>query len=157
MFSPILSSGGMTMLKKAGFGSIVVIVVSFLMSSALFAEPNMQEGMWEIKGEMKIEGMPFPMPPVPLSFTQCLTKKDMVPQKKEKNQDCKTIKNEIVGNTVTWVMQCKDKNGVTDSTGKITYKGDSFTGTVHMVMKDTTGSNSESTLQMSGKRTGDCK
>ena len=145
------------MLKKAGFGSIVVIVVSFLMSSALFAEPNMQEGMWEIKGEMKIEGMPFPMPPVPLSFTQCLTKKDMVPQKKEKNQDCKTIKNEIVGNTVTWVMQCKDKNGVTDSTGKITYKGDSFTGTVHMVTKDTTGSNSESTLQMSGKRTGDCK
>jgi hypothetical protein len=30
-------------------------------------------------------------------------------------------------------MQCKDKNGVTDSTGKITYNGNSFVGTVHMV------------------------
>ena len=145
------------MRKKTGYGSIVVIILSFFMSPALLAEPNMQEGMWEIKGEMKIEGMPFPMPPVPMAYTQCLTKKDMVPQKKEKNQDCKTIKNEIAGNTVTWVMQCKDKNGVTDSTGKITYNGNSFAGTVHMVMKDTEGSKSESTLQMSGKRTGDCK
>jgi hypothetical protein len=73
----------------------VVVVLSFFMSPALLAEPNMQEGMWEIKGEMKIEGMPLPMPPVPMAYTQCLTKKDMVPQKKEKNQDCKTIKNEI--------------------------------------------------------------
>ncbi len=50
---------------------------------------------------MKIEGLPFPMPPVPMTYTQCFTKKDMVPQKKEKDQDCKTIKNEIAGNTVT--------------------------------------------------------
>jgi hypothetical protein len=117
----------------------------------------MKEGTWEIKGEIKMEGLPFPMPPIPMTFTQCLTKKDMVPQKKEKNQDCKTIKNETVGNTVSWVMQCKDKNGVTDSTGKITYKGDSFDGTVHTVTKDTKGEKSESTMQMSGKRTGDCK
>jgi len=69
----------------------------------------------------------------------------------------KTIKNETVGNTVSWVMQCREKNGVTDSTGKITYKGDSFDGTVHTVTKDTKGGKSESTMQMSGKRTGDCK
>ncbi len=145
------------MLKKTGFISVTVMVTSLCLSSALLAEPNMQEGMWEIKGEMKIEGMPFPMPPVPMAYTQCLTKKDMVPQKKEKDQECKTIKNEIAGNTVTWDMQCKDKNGITDSTGKITYKGNSFVGTVHTVMKDTEGSKSESTLEMSGKRTGDCK
>ena len=114
--------------------------------------------MWEVKGEMKLEGLPFPMPPVPVNYTQCLTKKDMIPQKKEKNQDCKMISNEMVGDTVTWVMQCKDKNGVADSTGKITYKGNSFDGTVHTVMKDAKGgAKSESTLQMSGKRTGDCK
>jgi hypothetical protein len=104
---------------------------------------------------MKIEGMPFPMPT--MKYTQCLTKKDLVPQRKEKNQDCKIIKNEIVGNTVTWIMQCKDKDGTTESTGKITYKGDSFIGTVHRVMKETSGDKSESTLQMSGKWTGACK
>jgi len=75
-----------------------------------FAQPNLNEGMWEIKGELMIEGMPFPMPPVPVAYTQCLTKKDMVPQKKEKNQDCTTISNKIAGVTVTWVIQCKDKN-----------------------------------------------
>ena len=44
---------------------------------------------------MKIEGMLFPMPPFPVAYTQCLTKKDMCPQKKVKDQECKTIKNEI--------------------------------------------------------------
>jgi hypothetical protein len=68
-----------------------------------------------------------------------------------------TIKKKIVGNTVTWDMECKDKNGVTDSTGKITYTGNSVVRTVHTVMKDTEESKSESTLQLSGKRTGDCK
>jgi hypothetical protein len=144
-------------MKKTGAGLIAIIVLSLVLATIAVAEPNMQEGMWEIKGEIKLEGLPFPMPPIPMTFTQCLTKKDMVPQKKEKNQDCKTIKNETAGNTVTWVMQCKDKNGVTDSTGKITYKGDSFDGTVHTVTKDTKGAKSESTMQMSGKRTGDCK
>jgi len=71
----------------------------------------MQEGMWEIKGEMKIEGMPFPMPPVPVKYTHCLTKKDMDPQKKEKNKDCKTLKNEISGNTVTWVIHARTRTG----------------------------------------------
>ena len=145
------------MIKKTGIGLISFIIGSLFLLPSVFAEPNMQEGMWEIKGEIKLEGLPFPMPPVPMAYTQCLTKKDMVPQKKENKQDCKTIKNETVGNTVTWVMQCREKNGVTDSTGKITYKGDSFDGTVHTVTKDTKGAKSESTMQMSGKRTGDCK
>jgi hypothetical protein len=83
--------------------------------------------------------------------------KDMVPQKKVKDQECKTIKNEIAGNTVTRVMQCKDKNGVKDNTGKITYKGNNFAGTVHTLMTAAKGSKAESTPEMSGKRTGDCK
>jgi hypothetical protein len=145
------------MIKKTGIGVIALIIVSFLLLPSVYAEPNMQEGMWEIKGEIKLEGLPFPMPPVPLSYAQCLTKKDMIPQKKEKNQDCKMISNKMVGDAVTWVMQCKDKNGVTDSTGNLTYKGNSFTGTVHTVTTDAKGAKSQSTLQMSGKRIGDCK
>jgi hypothetical protein len=149
--------GELPMIQKTGISLIAFIIGSLFLLPAGFAEPNMQEGMWEIKGEMKIEGLPFPMPPVPMKYTQCLTKKDLVPQKKEKNQDCKTIKQEIFGNTVSWVIQCKDKSGVTDSTGKLTYKGDSFAGTMHNVTTDTKGAKSESNMQMSGKRTGDCK
>jgi hypothetical protein len=146
------------MLKKIGFGSIVAVVLSLFISHALFAAPNKREGMWEIKGEMKIEGLSFPVPPVPVNYTQCLTNKDMIPYKKEKDQDCKMISNKTVGNTVTWIMQCKDRYGVTDSTGKIVFKGNSFAGTVQGVTKDSKDvKRSESILQMSGKRTGDCK
>ena len=145
------------MINKAGIGSIAIIIASLFLLPLAFAEPNMQEGMWEIKGELNIEGLPFPMPSVPVNYSQCLTKKDMIPQKKEKDQDCKMISHEMIGDSVNWIMQCKDKNGVTGSMGKITYKGNSLAGAVHNVMIDAKGTKSASTLQISGKRTGDCK
>jgi hypothetical protein len=152
-----LSLGGHTMMRKTVTGLVTLIVLSLLLAPVVFAKPNMQDGMWEIKGEMKLVGLPFPMPPVPVEYTQCLTKKDMVPQQKGNNQDCKMISNKVTGNTVTWVMKCTAKNGVTDSTGKITYKGNSFAGTVRNVTKDNEGTKMESSMKMSGKRIGDCK
>jgi hypothetical protein len=146
------------MIHKTGIGLITFIVVSLFLLPSVFAEPNMREGMWEIKGKMQIEGTSFHTPPLPVNYTQCLTKKDMIPYKKEKNQDCKMIDKKIKGNEVTWIMECRDKNGVTESTGKITFKGRSFAGTVHSILKDNKDiKRVESNLQMSGKRTGDCK
>jgi hypothetical protein len=57
--------GGYAMRYGIGLGMITVVVLSLLMTGSAFAEVNMQEGMWEISGEMKIEGLPFPMPPSP--------------------------------------------------------------------------------------------
>jgi len=130
---------------------------SLLLTPIVFAEPNMKEGMWEIKGDMKMEGMPVQMPAVPVTYTQCLTKKDIVPQKKEKNQDCTMISNKIEGNTVTWVMQCKDKHGTMESTGTVTYKGESFESTINNVTTDPGGNKMKSAIHLTGKRTGDCK
>lgn len=145
------------MRRKISFSIVVFFAVAVLVGVA-FAAPNMQEGTWEIKGEMKLEGMPFPMPAMPVNFTQCLTKKDMVPQQKDKNQECTTVNTKVDGATVTWVVKCKDKKGnLTDGTGSMTYKGSSFEGKIHNVTTDTKGAKSESTLTMHGKRTGDCK
>jgi hypothetical protein len=145
------------MRSKISITLIVVVALSLLAVPGVFAEPNMQEGQWEISGEMKLEGMPFAMPAMPIKYTQCLTKKDIVPQKKDKNQDCKMVSNKIEGNTVSWVMECKDKKGTTESKGTVTYKGNSFDSTMHNVTTDTKGAKSVSTMKMSGKRTGDCK
>jgi hypothetical protein len=142
---------------KFSVGLIVVVALSVLITPFVFAEPNMKEGQWEISGEMKLEGMPVSMPAMPIKYTQCLTKKDIVPQKKEKDQDCKMISNKISGNTVTWVMQCKDKNGMTESRGTVTYKGNSFDSTIRNVTTDSSGEKAVSTIRMTGKRTGDCK
>lgn len=120
------------------------------------AEPNMQEGLWEISGEMKLEGLPVPMPLVPVKFTQCLAKDDMVPQKREKDQECKTVSKKVEGNVVSWVMQCKGKNGESENAGRVTYKGNTFSGALHTVTTDARGKSS-TTLQMSGKLIGDCK
>jgi hypothetical protein len=142
---------------KFSTGLMVIVVISLLMTPLVFAEPNMQEGKWEISGEMKLEGMPVAMPAMPIKYTQCLTKKDFVPQKKEKDQDCKMISNKIQGNTVTWVIQCKDKNGTTESKGTVTYKGNSFDSTINNVTTDKSGEKVVSTMRMTGKRIGDCK
>lgn len=81
--------------------SIVVIfmAVSFLHPSLSFAEPDMREGLWEITVKMDMPGMPMQMPA--MTHTQCITKKDLIPQKPEKNQDCKTISSKTSDNTVS--------------------------------------------------------
>jgi hypothetical protein len=133
----------------------ITIVFSLVLSGFAFAEPNMQEGMWEITMKTEMAGMPMAMPP--MKFTQCLTKKDLVPQKKEKNEDCKMISTKVDGNVVTWVAQCRMKDGTVDSTGKITYKGNGFDGVIKVLMDTKDTGKMEVTQYMSGQRIGDCK
>jgi hypothetical protein len=144
-------------MKKSIAAGLLVLSAS-LVSIAAFAEPNFSEGQWEVKGEMKLEGMPFPMPAMPFGYSQCITKQDMVPQQQQKDQECTTASQKIEGNTVSWAMNCKDKKGnVTESTGSATYAGDTFESTMHMVTIDTKKNKTSSNMTMKGKRTGDCK
>ncbi len=134
---------------------VAAIVVSLVCATAAFAEVNMQDGMWEMTMKTDMPGMPFEMPPV--KYSQCMTKKDLVPQKKEKNEDCKMVSTKIEGNTVYWKAQCRTKDGTMDSDGKITYSGSSFNGTVKTVMNDKKSGRMEVTNHMTGRRIGDCK
>jgi len=107
---------------------------------------------------MKMEGMPVPMPAIPVRFTQCITKKDAVPQQKEQNKDCKTSSQTIEGNTVSWAVLCVDKHGSkTEGTGTVTYGGASFEGKMKNVTTDSRGARMTSRMDMTGRRTGDCK
>ncbi|MDA8079784.1 MAG: DUF3617 family protein [Nitrospiraceae bacterium] len=132
----------------------------FGLAAFAFAEPNMQDGKWEITMQMEMEGMPQMKGGIPpMKHTQCLTQKEMVPQQKEKNDDCKMISQKIEGNTVTWVAKCKHKDGMTsESTGKITYSGSKFDGVMNVTMNDPKRGGTTKVMQkMSGKRIGDCK
>ncbi|HYA31153.1 MAG TPA: DUF3617 family protein [Thermodesulfovibrionales bacterium] len=131
------------------------IVFSLFFVGLACGEPDMQEGMWEMTMKTEMPGMPMEMPP--MKFNQCLTKKDMVPQKKEKNEDCKMVNTKIDGNTVTWVMQCRLKDGTMDSTGKITYKGNGFDGDIKAIMNTKDTDKMEIIQHMTGRRIGDCK
>ena len=135
-----------------------VFLGALLCSTEALAEPNFSEGMWEIKAEMKIEGLPFAMPAVPVNYSHCITKKDMVPQQQEKNQECTRVSEKVEGNTVTWVMTCKDKKGaVTESNGKATYAGTTFDAVIQNTTTDAKGKKSQANMTMKGARTGECR
>jgi len=136
------------MLKKLFAASIILLIaisISFAGSG-----PNMKEGLWEITTKTKMPGMEMP----PMKHTQCITKNDLVPQSSQPGQECKITETKVIGNTVSWTMQCKTQGGEMKGTGKITYSGDSFKGTMIMSMPQT---NMKITSHISGKRIGDCK
>jgi hypothetical protein len=131
-------------------GSIVLIALT----SICFADavPDIREGQWEITTKVEIPGMPANMPP--MKNTQCLTNKDFVPKNSQPGQECSFPETKITGNTVTYKMECKGKQGEMKGSGEITYSGDSFKGTMKMQMPQ---ANMEMISHMEGKRIGDCK
>jgi hypothetical protein len=136
------------MIKKVFFVSILALLFLFL--SGISMAQNMKEGLWETTVTMEMPGMPMKM--APHTYTRCMTKKDMVPQKQEPGQECRMIKNEVRGDTVSWVMECKTKEGIATSNGRLTYKGSNFEGVVKMT---TVGM--EMTQNMKGRWIGQCK
>ena len=129
----------------------IVLLTSFSISIA-GSELNMQEGKWEITTKTEMAGMSTSMPPV--TRTQCLTKKDFVPQDSQQGEECKVTDTRVVGNTVTWTIKCYGHGGAATGTGRITYSGSSFEGTFEMIADQ---SNIRIISHMSGHRLGDCK
>lgn len=138
-----------------GFFAIFAIILALVwLPCANAAEPNMNEGLWEITTKVEMKGMQVTIPPQVTK--QCLTKKESVPQDKEKNPNCKITNQKVSGDTVTWAMVCKEKDGTIESKGMITYKGDKFDGTTNTTIKDKSGKTQQVGTKMSGKRLGPC-
>jgi len=134
--------------------AVAALAVSLIFTGSAAAAPNMQDGKWEITSRTEIEGMPMNMPPY--KYTLCLTKQNAVPQKQEKNEECKMTESRVVGDTIFWTVQCRTKEGSTEGKGKITYKGNSFDGIFTMTGKEG-GEKINIKNHMSGKRIGECK
>ena len=138
------------MLKKSAI--IFVAMLSLTAASASAgAAPDIKEGLWEITTKTKMTGLPISMPEV--KDTQCLTKKDIIPEAAQSSKDCTMTSQKVSGDTVSWEMECKTSEGTTKGSGTITYKGDNFEGTMKMSVPG--GMNMTST--MTGKRLGPCK
>jgi hypothetical protein len=132
-----------------------MLVFALLPAAPAFSEINMDEGEWEFTIKTEMPGMPMEMPPI--KYAQCLTKNDTVPKQAEPGQECRMIDTKINGDTVSWVMQCRDKDTEIDSTGSITYRKSSFSGTVNVTINDPKEGRMQMSQQMSGRRIGPCK
>jgi hypothetical protein len=129
---------------------LVFVTFIFLVSCSAQKGPNMKEGLWEITVRMEAPGMPVQMPPQ--TFTQCMNPKEAVPQPGESAQECKIVKQDIKGDTVSWVVECKTNEGTAVSDGKITYNGGTFEGIIQM-----TQGNMKATQRLSGRWVGKCE
>jgi len=140
------------MMKLKKIVLLSLFLGSLLVSSSFAAGVDMEEGMWEITTKVEMAGMAFSMPG--MTQTMCLTKDDMIPQQdlQAQSSGC-TVKSQTVsGNSVNWEVLCDSEGGKTTSTGKITYSGDSFEGTVNMTVPGA----GPMQQTMTGRRIGAC-
>ncbi len=144
------------MLKRIALTA--AIAVMFLWGTFAFAGVNLHEGLWEITTKMEMQGMPMKMPA--RKHTQCLTKKNMlktmVPKEQDQEEECKITDTKISGNTVTWTMKCRGEDAM-EVTGKTTYHGDTFEGTITMISNDPEEGKMKMINHISGRRIGECK
>jgi len=121
----------------------------FLFSASLcLAAPNMEDGLWEITTTVDMPGMGSKS----FTHTSCLTKEKAVPQTAESGCTIKDVKTQ--GNTVTWTVVCKE--GMSTSTGKVTYTGSAMDGVVETTVK-AGGQTMTMKSTIKGKRIGPCK
>ena len=103
---------------------IFIVLVSVLWTAGAWAQ--LKDGLWEITSQVEIKGMKQQMPPT--TFRQCITKSDPVVKNQDKSFECKTISQKASGNTVSYAVECKGKQGVMTSTGQNTYTGNAMEG-----------------------------
>lgn len=114
------------------------------------ADLNIKPGLWQWTTTMEMPGMPFAVPPV--TYSSCITKKDLVPKQPKEDKNCKVLDNKITDSSVQWKMVCKGNGGQVVSDGKISYSGSTAKGEIKIVTQGMT-----MTSKISGQRTGACK
>jgi len=145
-------------MKLHSLAPIATVVAVLGLSAASLAQAPRQDGLWEVKMEMEMPGMPARMPP--MTTTQCITPEQAkdpqkaVPQGRggRGNQDCKVSDYKQAGNKVTWSMKCEGESPMTGK-GEFVYDGDTYTGAIKMEG----GGRGGMTMKYSGKRLGECK
>jgi hypothetical protein len=135
------------MKKAAAFAAL-------LLPLAVLAADGTKPGMYSYTVKMEMPGMPFQMPPQ--QFQRCVTQADVDKGKQYDNQsdrgsDCEVKNLKQSAGKTTFDLACKD-----GTTGNAEYAstGDGMTGKTVMHMKDQPQA---MTMNMSAKRTGDCK
>ncbi|MBU0485060.1 MAG: DUF3617 domain-containing protein [Proteobacteria bacterium] len=115
---------------------------------------DFKPGLYEITSKVEMPGMPAGAIPAQ-TITQCMTEQDPVPSKNAGGEECKVTDMKQSGNSMTWKMKCDQQEDMI-SEGKMTYNGDSFSGTITTMMGPKAG-NMTIVTRISGKRIGDCK
>jgi hypothetical protein len=122
---------------------------------------KIKEGMWEYNMQMgAVPGMPQGMQMPPMTFSRCLTAKDVesggaTTREGKMPEGCSVKNMKVAGNEASYTMECT-KDPKMKSDVKMTFQGDGFTMKQDMVM-DRGGQQMAMTQTMTGKHKGPCK
>jgi hypothetical protein len=124
---------------------------------ALAAEHPLRPGQYEIRTEMKMEGMDRAMPPT--TITHCYTEQDVKDYKKlaqegqGRNRDCQLSDMKESGNHMSWTMTCKSG---TKGSGEMTLGADGYETTMDIEAQGGPHGPMKMKIHATAKRTGDC-
>jgi hypothetical protein len=130
----------------------LIALAALLLPVAALAAGGMQPGNYEFTTKMEMPGMPFAMPP--MTAQRCLKKEDLDKNDQYRTDnsgsgDCEVKNLKQSGGKTTFDLACKD-----GTTGKAEYTvtDTGMTGKTVLTREGT-----PMTMNMSAKRTGDCK
>lgn len=132
---------------------VVPVVLSLLLAAGAVWALDFQPGKWQVTSKVEMPGMPAPMPPV--TVNQCMTEQEPVPTRSARGQACEILEMNTEGDTVRWKMKCSEAGGESEASGRITYHGDSFEGSI-LTKVGGPGTDMVVTTRVSGKRLGAC-
>lgn len=127
---------------------LLVLSVCFVFFDLCWAE--MEPGEWEITVETEIAGVPMKIPPV--TYKQCITDSEPVPENRQPGQQCQVKDMQRKGSTITWTVVCNTGGGTTTGKGEVHYEGNQMKGKMEMQMEGMT-----MISNMKGRRLGPCK
>jgi len=136
---------------KMWFSLLILAGIAFLAVGCQDkARVDLDEGQWEITTEIKMDGMPFQLPP--LTHTQCITHDDLVPVA-DKSDKCEVANLKVKNNTVSYDIICSEEGRTMTSQSSITYEKDRMEGSMTATMEP---GNRSMSYTLSGRRVGDC-
>jgi len=121
-------------------GLAVLVPGLWIAAPAAMADtPKFKEGEWGTRYTMEVVGAPFPMPPITVKKTACLTSKNFVPDNSQPGQNCQISDTRVSGNTVSWKMTCKTAQGQIEGNARIKFADARYDGTMDSRLVNTDG------------------
>lgn len=116
------------MVKMLEIAARRAILTMLLLPAAVSAadELDLVEGYWDTTITIRVQGGILPVPAIRSS--KCITRQDPLPNSTQPSQRCHVSHRTIVGNDVSWRIECADDKGKMVGDGKITYAGNKYEG-----------------------------
>jgi len=136
------------------------LVAGLLAASLVQAEtPNIQPGMWEYENKMTVDA-PFPVPDQTDTHSECVTEDEIADAQNFLGdmdaEECDIIREDMRRDGANYEMVCQVEGMTMRMNMDMTFMGDTAEGLITSEA-DTPMGPMTSTIEMSGRRIGDCE